>query len=56
LKDVLKVEGQIPKGVEIVNFNALHAGGLTFDMSGGTRWAKPAVARPLDRWVRPDDT
>src|SRR6218665_2493419 len=26
---------------------------LTFDMSGGTRWAKPAVARPLDGWVRP---
>jgi hypothetical protein len=25
-------------------------------MSGGTRWAKPAVARPLDGWVRRADT
>ena len=29
---------------------------LTFDMSGGTRRAKPAVARPLDGWVRRADT
>jgi len=25
---------------------------LTFDMSGGTQWAKPAAARPLDGGVR----
>src|SRR2546422_6887222 len=25
--------------------------GLTFDMSGGTKWAKPALGRPLDGGV-----
>src|SRR5881397_4338214 len=25
---------------------------LTFDMSGGTKWAKPALGRPLDGGVR----
>ena len=28
---------------------------LTFDMSGGTKWAKPALGRPLDGGVRPHE-
>ena len=28
-------------------------GGLTFDMRGGRKWAKPACGRPLDGRVRP---
>ncbi len=27
--------------------------GLTFDMRGGRKWAKPACGRPLDGRVRP---
>src|SRR5213594_3128451 len=27
--------------------------GITFDMSGGTKWAKPALGRPLDGGVMP---
>src|SRR5213592_3652109 len=30
-------------------------GRLTFDMSGGTKWAKPALGRPLDGGVRPHE-
>ena len=32
--------------------SALRMKGLTFDMSGGTKWAKPALGRPLDGGVR----
>ena len=35
LKDVPEVDGQVPKGVAVVNFNALHTGGLTPKFTGG---------------------
>src|SRR6266480_5401078 len=33
--------------------HALRIGGLTFDMRGGRKWAKPACGRALDGRVRP---